>query len=119
LSVLDQGELNAADIQGQVTLRGSRDVLQVELQVKGGRDVDVALDFADADAGFSSFSQRYPQPDNLRMDKNSVHVGNAGDNQYTLVFSRKSRNAVPIKVKFYRSSTLLFDKVFSAPAAAE
>jgi len=119
LSVMDQGELTAADVQGQVTLRGSREVLLVELQVKGGRDVDVALDFADADVGFSSFSQQYTQPDNLRMDRNSVRVGNAGDNQYTLVFSRKSPNAVPIKVKFYRSSSLLFERVFSAPAAAE
>ncbi len=119
LTVYDQGELSTADVQGEVTLRGSRDLLLVELQVKGPRDVDVALDFAENDVGFSSFSQQNPEPDNLRMEPNSLRVGNAGGNQYTLIFSRKSQHAVPIKVSFYRSSKLLSDRVFSAAATPE
>ncbi|HYQ87579.1 MAG TPA: hypothetical protein VES59_10085 [Bacteroidota bacterium] len=119
LTVCDQGEMSAGDVQGQVTLRGSRDLLLVELQVKGGRDVDVALEFAENDVGFSSFSQQNPEPDNLKMEPNSVRVGNAGGNQYTLIFSRKSQRAVPIKVSFYRSSKLLSDRVFSAAATSE
>ncbi|TLY31089.1 MAG: hypothetical protein E6K56_05650 [Ignavibacteria bacterium] len=119
LMFYDQGDLGAADVRGQVTLRGSRDLLLVELQVKGGRDVDVALDFAQDDVGFSSFSQQNPEPDNLRMEPNSVRVGNAGENQYTLIFSRKSHNVVPVKVSFYRFSKLLSDRVFSAAAVSE
>lgn len=113
LETADHAEINLDQVQGEIHLKYSEEIVLAELDLNTEREIEIVFEFDEHDISFNSFARLNNNENNLNIGKNRLRLSNIGDNKYIIIFHDKTESITPMNVKIFSSGDLLYERDIS------
>lgn len=105
-------DMDGANLKGNIELSCSDNSVLIKLSLKTPNDVNVIIEFNENEMNILEFKKSNNLGNELIVDKHSLQFSNIGENNYQIVFARKTAALLPFSLKIDSAATILFEHFF-------